>query len=341
MAKSQKSTIVRAYKYAQLGLIRASFRTLERLAPGLAGRWATRLWCTPPHAPTGRRRDPAAAPGERFMTPLAASSDWATRPVWRLRLGRQVAVPVAGHGMVVAEAWGEGPVTYLLHGWGGRRTQLAAFVEPLVGAGYRVVALDALGHGESGSGRLGGRRTTLQEFAEALAAVVAVTGPAHAIIAHSGGGAAAALAVQDGLPAGRLVFIAPFGDPMPYLRQFARLLGLGRRGFASMVRRMEQLVDRDMAVLDGPARAAATDPGELPPLLVIHDRNDREVGYADGRAYADSWPGATLLTTEGLGHRRLLTDYAVIDTAVGFVTGRPSVTRDLNAATAVGSSRRS
>jgi pimeloyl-ACP methyl ester carboxylesterase len=324
MSSHQKSTIVRAFRVANHRLIRAAFRMLELVAPGLAARWATRLWCTPPHAPRARHRDPEAVPGERFMTALAASPDWATRPVWRPRLGKHVAVPVAGRGMVVAEAWGEGPITYLVHGWGGRRTQLAAFVEPLVAAGQRVVALDALGHGESGSGRLGGRRTTLLEVAEALDAVVKVTGPAHAIIAHSGGGAATALAVQDGLPADRLVFIAPFGNPMPYLRHFARLLGLGRRGYAGLVRRLERLIDSDMAVLDAPTRAAATEPGRLPPLLVIHDRNDREVSHADGRAYAESWPGATLLTTEGLGHRRLLTDPAVVDAAVEFVTQEPA-----------------
>ncbi|HEY8474268.1 MAG TPA: alpha/beta hydrolase [Natronosporangium sp.] len=311
---------------ANLRLVRAAFRILESLGPALAGRWATRLWCTPPHAPAANRRDPQTAPGERFLTPLAAAPDWATRPIWRNRLGTHVAVPVAGRGMVVAEAWGEGPITYLVHGWGGRRGQLAAFVAPLVAAGQRVVAFDALGHGESGAGRLGGRRTTLVEVAEALAAVVAVTGPAHAIVAHSGGGAATALAIQDGLPAGRLVFIAPFGDPMPYLRQFARTLRLGRRGFANLLRRIERLGGRDLADFDGPGRAAAItrSGGELPPLLVIHDRYDREVGYSDGQAYAEAWPDARLLTTEGLGHRRLLRDPGVIDAVVRFVTGEPA-----------------
>lgn len=351
MSSDPKSTIVRSLKLSNLGLRRAAFGTLEYLAPRLAGRWAARLWCTPPHAkPPARRRAPRIPPGEWFMTPLAASPAWATRPVRRRRPGTQVAVPVASRGMVVAEAWGEGPITYLVHGWGGHRGQLAAFVEPLVAAGQRVVALDALGHGESGAGRLGGRRTTLPEMAEALAAVVAVTGPAHAIIAHSGGCAATALAVQDGLPAGRLVFLAPFGNPMPYLHQFARVLGLGRRGFADLIRRIERLIDRGsetvgsqertIAALDAPARAAAAGPGQLPPLLVIHDRTDREVGYADGQAYAEAWPGARLLTTEGLGHRRLLIDRAVVDAAVAFVT-RAASTKEFSAETAVGSSRRS
>jgi pimeloyl-ACP methyl ester carboxylesterase len=345
---AKKGTTVRSYQPAGLALLRAGFRGLDPVAPGLAARWAARLWCTPPRARGTGRRDPAAPPGDRFMTPLAAAPGWASRPVWRPRRGRQFAVPVTGRGMVLAEVWGEGPTTtYLLHGWGGRRTQLASLVEPLVAAGQRVVALDAPGHGESGAGRLGGRRTTLVEFAAALTAVVKVTGPAHAIVAHSAGGGATALAVQDGLPAGRLVFIAPMPDPMGYFPTFAGLLGLGPRTQPRLLRRFEQLVGRELADLDAPTRVAAwsgagaeapdlvamAGPDQLPPLLVVHDRNDREVGYANGQALAGAWPDARLLTTEGLGHRRILADPAVIDATVSFVGAT------LTAATAAGSTR--
>jgi pimeloyl-ACP methyl ester carboxylesterase len=321
MSTHRKSTIVRASQTAILRLVRASFRTLELFAPGLASRWATRIWCTPPHGRRGRHRDPEGTPGERFM------------------------VPITTRGMVVAETWGAGPVTYLLHGWGGRRGQLAAFVAPLVAAGQRVVALDAPGHGESGAGRLGGRRTHLPEIAEALAAVIAVTGPAHAIIAHSGGALATTVAVHDGLAAGRLVFIAPMTSPLPYLRRFADQLSLGRRSFDRFVRRAERLVGRDFADFDAVARAAAAEPGRLPPRLVIHDRDDREVSHAGGRALAEAWaratpgtssptPGATLHTTHGLGHRRLLSDPAVIAETVSFITAGSAT---LTGATAAGS----
>jgi pimeloyl-ACP methyl ester carboxylesterase len=313
MPINNKSTIVRALQTVSRRLIRTSFRTLDLLAPGLAARWATRIWCTPPHV--RRTRAPEVAPGERFL------------------------VPITTRGMVVAEAWGTGPATtYLMHGWGGRRGQLAEFVAPLVAAGQRVVALDAPGHGESGAGQLGGRRTTLTEMAEALAAVIAVAGPAHAIIAHSGGSTAVAVAVQDGqITAGRLVFVAPMAGPMPYLRGFGDLLGLGRRGFDRFLRRLEQLVDGGMSRFDVPARAAAG-PGELPPLLVIHDRADREVRYADGQAIAEAWPGAALRTTQGLGHRRLLSEPPVVEAAVSFVT---TPAPSLIEATAAGSTPRS
>jgi pimeloyl-ACP methyl ester carboxylesterase len=59
----------------------------------------------------------------------------------------------------------------------------------------------------------------------------------------------------------------------------------------------------------------------MPPTLVVHDRNDREVGFDQGQAIAEAWPRARLLATEGLGHRRLLRDPAVIGAVTAFVTG--------------------
>lgn len=342
--EATKSTIGRTRWDGRLMAVRAAFRTLDLVAPGLAARWATRLWCTPA-PPGGRRRpDPPAPPGERFLTSLATSPEWASRPVWRPGGGRQLAVPVAGRwrrgrlrvggsrggervapgGMVVAEVWGTGPTTtYLLHGWGGRRGQLAALVEPLVAAGQRVVAVDAPGHGESGPGRLGGRRTTLVEFAEALAAVVAVTGPAHAVVAHSAGANAAVLAVRDGLAVDRLVFVAPMADPLPYIGWFAQVTGVGRRTRPRFLRRVEQVAGRAFAEFDQPARVAEAGDRRWPALLVLHDRADREIRHRDGQRLAGGWPGARLVSTEGLGHRRLLAAPEVIDATVAFVTAEP------------------
>ena len=56
------------------------------------------------------------------------------------------------------------------------------------------------------------------------------------------------------------------------------------------------------------------------PLLVIHDRDDREVGWNDGAAIARSWPGAELVTTTGLGHHRIVSDPAVIRQVVTFLS---------------------
>jgi pimeloyl-ACP methyl ester carboxylesterase len=63
-----------------------------------------------------------------------------------------------------------------------------------------------------------------------------------------------------------------------------------------------------------------------PPLLLVHDRLDAETGWADSAAIARSWPGARLVSTTGLGHRRILRDPAVVAEATAFVAEQPSAT---------------
>src|SRR6266702_4946610 len=55
------------------------------------------------------------------------------------------------------------------------------------------------------------------------------------------------------------------------------------------------------------------------PLLVIHDRDDREVRWDDGAAITAAWPGAQLVTTTGLGHHRIVSDGGVIQQVLGFL----------------------
>jgi pimeloyl-ACP methyl ester carboxylesterase len=276
----QKSTIVRSI-----------FWVLNAAAPKTGERLAERLWCTIKQGATA----PAARPGYRFQV---------------LVDGRHVA----------AEAWGSGPTVYLMHGWGGHRAQLDAFVEPLVQSGHRVVALDAPSHGDSDPGPFGPRHGLLTDFIDTLTAVVKQCGPAHAVIAHSLGGAATAIAILDGLPVGRAVLIAPFADPIPYTVEFGQLFGFGERIRTGFLRRLERRVGRPMSDFDIPGRLGDTE-DDLPPLLVIHDTEDKEVHQRDGALVAAAWPGAEFVSTTGLGHRRILRDPEVVRRVIGHVAG--------------------
>ena len=94
--------------------------------------------------------------------------------------------------------WGSGPVAYLVHGWGGNGSQLAAFVRPLLAEGFRVVLFDAPAHGDSEPGPAGPGRTHGVEFGKALDAVFAKFGPAEAVIAHSLGAISTYLTLRFG-----------------------------------------------------------------------------------------------------------------------------------------------
>jgi pimeloyl-ACP methyl ester carboxylesterase len=66
------------------------------------------------------------------------------------------------------------------------------------------------------------------------------------------------------------------------------------------------------------------------PLLVIHDRDDREVPFVHGERLAATWRNASLHATTGLGHRRILRDDAVIAEVVAFVRdGLPAPASEL------------
>jgi pimeloyl-ACP methyl ester carboxylesterase len=278
----------------QKSTIVRSFRLLERVAPAAGARWAETLWFTVP-SPRGRR-DRQMDPGRPFQVRL--------------------------HGRAVAgEAWGAGPAVYLVHGWGGWRWQLDGFVAPLVEAGYRVVAFDAPSHGASDPGPEGPSRSTILEFADALTAVVTDMGPAHAVVAHSLGATAAAFAIGGGLPVERAAFLAPMADPLPYTRTFAGRLGFGDRVRTRLVDRIERRVGLPLSAFDVPAMAGQV---PTPPLLLVHDRLDAETGWSDSAAIAASWPRSRLVTTSGLGHRRILRAPAVIAEATGFVAAAPA-----------------
>jgi pimeloyl-ACP methyl ester carboxylesterase len=214
--------------------------------------------------------------------------------------------------------WGAGPAVYLLHGWGGHAGHLAPFVAPLVGRGYRVVAFDTPSHGRSAPGAFGPRSSSIPEFAAALTSVAAAHGRAHAVIAHSMGAAATAVALCDGLRADRVALLAPMAGPVSYARRLADGLGFGEPTYRRLIARVERRVGAPMHHFDVPELGRAV---AMPPTLVVHDRSDVFTPVTDGAAIAAAWPSARLHLTSGLGHRRLLRDPGVVAEVVDFVTG--------------------
>lgn len=280
--------------------VRQALGLLERVAPRLGARWAVELWCTPPAVESSLRMPPGVSPGE----PVEAA--------W------------SGH-RIAGASWGDGPAVYLVHGWGGCRAHLAVFVKPLVEAGHRVVAFDLPSHNDSDPGDLAPGRTTIVECAEAVGAFVRAHGPARAIVAHSLGAKAAALAVSRGTKAERLVFLAPMGDFSLYLDLFADRHGFGPRIRAGLHRGLDRRLRMPLFDTDIPRVAVSIkDP---PPLLVVHDPDDPDSPYSTSEKIVDVWPGASLVTTRGLGrlaHYRILRHRPAILAGIDFIGRAPT-----------------
>jgi len=284
---SVKSTIVRKPGFAA---IRVGIRTLGAIAPPLAARTAEALFRTPPrHAAAARAED-----AQLFQDSRPGSLSVRGAPI-------------------ASWSWGDGPPVLLVHGWGSRAARLGSFVAPLVAAGHRVVAFDAPGHGGAAL-----RRSSLPEFIFAIEAAHEEHGPFTAIVAHSMGGAATTLAMARGVHADRAVFLAPAANPAGYFGMFASILGLSD---PIRARVEERIVRRfgmrwpEFDVLGAASRLRA-------PLLVVHDETDSDVPFADGSAIAAAWPGGTLVSTRGLGHKKIVHDPAVVSRCVQFVARR-------------------
>jgi len=280
----QKSTTVRLKTRAALAFIRYA----ERVAPRRAGRMARDLWFT---APPRMAELPVPDHGEVFTVQSQGAS-------------------------IRGQVWGNGPVVYLVHGWGGRGSQFAALVQPLLRSGHRVVMFDAPAHGGSGHGPSGPRRTNGVEFARALDDVFARFGPAEAVVAHSLGTISTYLALRFGwLGTERLVLIAPMVESQTLFDGYQSQVGFGPRTRRAFDRSVLEWIGIPVAEFDARVQAEHVDPV---PTLVVADRDDRQTPYADAVDLAES-TGADLMTTRGLGHRKVLRDPQVVQRVVAFI----------------------
>jgi len=281
-----KSTTGRLRPVPAPSWLRAGMRLASAFAPGAAARVARKLFFTPRRA---RVRD-----AERAV----------------LSRGELFALAVRGD-RVVGRAWGQGPTVLLAHGWGGHSGQMTAFVDPLVAAGFRAVALDLPGHGESA-----GNVSSLVHFSAALTRAAALFGPVQGLVAHSFGAAGSTYALSCGLVTERAVFFAPPAGFESFWARFRAGVGVSQEVLERMLRAAEDWLN---------VRFDSITPGDLAPrmtapLLVFHDPEDGEVPFEEGAALVRRWPGAELRPAGGLGHLRILRDERCVAETAGFLT---------------------
>lgn len=271
-------------------VLRHYFRLASRVAPELARRQAEHLFTTPPR-PRGL---PSVSPPARRETVTAGRHDLA---VWS-------AGPAGA------------PAVLLVHGWGGRGTQMAALAASLLAQGRRVVWFDHPGHGDSGRGRVG-----LPDFVQAVNALVATHGPFDAAVGHSLGAAALGLGLRGGLKLGRVVLIGAPASMREHAVRFSARIGISPRVREAMRRRIGHRYKVRFDEIDRIDELADI----RVPALLVHDADDAQVPFEHALRLAAVMPDARLLRTWGLGHNRLLKDADTVAAITGFVLGEEAL----------------
>lgn len=284
---SNKSTTVRAPWY-----LRSAFTAAERVAPGPAAKFLCEMWFRLPAGPDKRLRGEAPAGSSVFELECLGTTVW-------------------------GYDWGEGPLVYLVHGWGGSTGDFKFIAANLVASGFRVVAFDAPSHGNSGAGPWGDRHANGMHLVDAMSAVHEKFGTPYAVVGHSMGCLSAVhgiLANGEDLAAVRLAMLAPFiGGKEGFRDTIGAIVPVGPR-----------IMDR-LAPLGEAKAGVKLDDFSLrglevqSPALVVHDRRDRPNPFRHGEAVAAAWPNAELLATEGLGHRKILVSPAVSSAVTQFL----------------------
>jgi pimeloyl-ACP methyl ester carboxylesterase len=278
-------------KLLKLGALRAGFALGGRFVPRQTVERAARLFATP-----------------------HASSRSSARAVQADDEMQRCEITAAEH-TIATYVWGEPaqePYVLLAHGWSSFGLRFLPWVARLRQSGLAVVTFDQPGHGYST-----GELCTLPDFINTIHAVGRVYGDAALAIGHSLGGAAVALAQAETWHAKRVVVIAPAADMASQAERFMRYTRLGvhlRGQFFDWHERTTGVNVHDLQVYRHLQALGQ-------PCLIVHDLEDCEVPWGDGELYARHWHNARLLTTQGLGHHRVLDAPEVIEAVLAFMRG--------------------
>jgi pimeloyl-ACP methyl ester carboxylesterase len=271
--------------------LRRLMSVLQAISPRLAGRVALQLFITP----VRRGLD-------------AGDAQWVST-------ARRHHV-TSGPDVVQVYEWGTGPRTVvILHGWGSHAARFSPLAQALVSAGWRVLAIDAPGHGRSR-----GRSSSLPQFIAALDSVARELGPVQALIGHSLGALAAVNWLgKPGSPAAagisQAVLVSTPSGVNFLMDSFIAMMGLDAVTTGHLATQFSRRFGEQPDVWSAIARA----PGIHVPLLLVHDRGDDVIPFGHSEALMAVLPNAGLHATTGLGHSGMLRDPDTIARIVDFL----------------------
>jgi len=200
----------------------------------------------------------------------------------------------------------------ILHGFESRAYNFDRYVTPLLNKGYGVVAMDGKAHGNSE-----GKTTTAPEYAAMIKVLEEKLGKFEGFISHSFGGIALCLYQENhNNPAAKMVLIAPATETQSAIDLFSRFFGLNAKIRESIYAFIKKKSGNDISHYSINRIA----PKLTNPILWIHDKDDDITPLSDLKPLLELSPAnIEFMITEGLGHRKIYKDTAVIKRIIDFI----------------------
>jgi len=207
-----------------------------------------------------------------------------------------------------------GKKVMILHGFSSYAYKFEHYVPLLLQLGYEVLAFDAPGHGDSE-----GKIVNALVYKRFICQVNEVENGIDAFIAHSFGGLALSLAMQD-LPEAankKMVLIAPATETTTALGWFYKMLQVQPDLQAAIEAYIISMAGKPISYFSVTHSLTVIDP----PCLWIHDKNDSICPFSDTlQAQTSAKPHQEFFITEGLGHNKVYRDQGVMKKISAYLT---------------------
>ncbi len=226
----------------------------------------------------------------------------------------RMAIEVAG-AELAGFTIGDGPLTFLVHGWGGRASQMGLLAKAIAERGFKVVSVDAPGHGD-------GRTTSdIFQMTEAVEALVERFGVPDAVVAHSLGSMATVRAFRNQMPPS-IVLMSPLLDVEVALQKFIERAQLSPWTARALVRRIRKFVGDEW---DSFVEGHETDFGDSR-LLIVHDPKDPDAPFETSAVLSATRVKTDLWVSDSTGHTGVLQDAKALGRVADFLVAAHAVT---------------
>jgi hypothetical protein len=276
-----------------LGYLRTKFKLLSTLSKKKAAEQAFALFCTP-QSRNKKKLPPIFEQAEKMSFDL----DGIMIRGWRFNhdpkdISRRKAL--------------------IVHGFESSVINFDRYIKPLIKKGYEVLAFDAPAHGRSG-----GKQINAPLYKKTIEVIHARFGPIQSYIAHSFGGLALSLALEDINHTAdyRVALIAPATETASAITGFFKFLQLD----PSIRPEFEKLITKRSGVSSGWFSIKRAMQHIKACVQWYHDEEDEITPFSDAAELrAKNYPNIKFVITKGLGHRRIYRDNKVSKSIIEFL----------------------